>query len=155
MLDYSLTQCLLLTLNKLLFVQTIAIIPVLPRGVLQLGSTNVVRYPGFGKWDYNILEVVLCHYNMGHDVFLYDYETIYIVDRSNVLFSWYLYKLYCGEIWGRQNLVDGSGNLKIRATCDDSALFLAIQITVKEIRKKILRTIKGNFIIILLWFLIM
>ena len=87
MLDYSLTQCLLLTLNKLLFVQTIAIIPVLPRGVLQLGSTNAVRYPGFGKWDYNILEVVLCHYNMGHDVFLYDYETIYIVDRSNVLFS--------------------------------------------------------------------
>ena len=46
--------------------------------------------------------------------------------------------------------MDGSGNLKIRATCDDSALFLAIQITVKEIRKKILRTIKGNFIIILL-----
>jgi len=68
-------------------IRTIAIIPVLPRGVLQLGSTNVVRYPGFGKWDYNILEVVLCHYNMGHDVFLYDYETIYIVDRSNVLFS--------------------------------------------------------------------
>ena len=54
MLDYSLTQCLLLTLNKLLFVQTIAIIPVLPRGVLQLGSTNVVSYPSFSNWDYNI-----------------------------------------------------------------------------------------------------
>ena len=80
MLDYSLTQCLLLTLNKLLFVQTIAIIPVLPRGVLQLGSTSVVRYPSFSKWGiiyHSIqLEVVLCHYYMVHGVLVYNCTTL-------------------------------------------------------------------------------
>jgi hypothetical protein len=38
--------------------QTIAIIPVLPRGVLQLGSTSVVRYPCFSNWDYIVLHVL-------------------------------------------------------------------------------------------------
>lgn len=65
---------------KLLAVQTIAIVPVLPRGVLQLGSTNVVRYPSFSKWSiiyHSIqLEVVLWHYYMVHDVLLYDCATL-------------------------------------------------------------------------------
>jgi hypothetical protein len=40
-------------------VQTIAIIPVLPRGVLQLGATSVVRYPCFSNWDHYIVYIVL------------------------------------------------------------------------------------------------
>jgi hypothetical protein len=109
-------------------VQTIAIIPVLPRGVLQLGATSVVRYPCFSNWDYYIVSIILhvlklfCHYYMSHDILLYDCATL----LTGQMFCSLDLRIYT-ILWSglrRQNLfVDSSGPLK-RKTCDNCALFL-------------------------------
>jgi hypothetical protein len=83
--EYLLTLLFYSELSRscLFVVQTIAIVPVLPRGVLQLGSTSVVIYPIFSKWNiiyHSIqLEVVLCHYYIVHDILLYDCATLLTV----------------------------------------------------------------------------
>ena len=68
--------------------QTIAIIPVLPRGVLQLGSTSVVRYPCFSNWDYYIVYIVLHVLKLFSVIIIWPWCTTlwlcYIVDWSNV-----------------------------------------------------------------------
>ena len=87
-LELSISYCL----------QTIAIIPVLPRGVLQLGSTSVVRYPCFSNWDYYIVYIVLHVLKLFSVIIIWPWCTTlwlcYIVDWSNVLFPWSLYINY-------------------------------------------------------------